>query len=167
MDQAPVRFWLGQKQVYGLPMASLDGEQLVLYHDRFYVVRGGAALLKRGKPVRFALTSLPAKWKKAITGHMSKDKQITAGDLQRLPEPVLRTEQKLNINEKNDSSKLTQRLPAKIPELKTASKGDKTVPDTVSEKEEQVSKPAKPKGKRGEGTVKVERIGFTCPYCKS
>ena len=167
MDQETVRFWLGQKQVYGLSVARLDEEQLVSYRDRFYVVRGGAALLKRGKLVRFAPSSLPAKWKKAINGHQSKDKENSAGDLHRVPEPVQRPKRGFKTGAQNDSSELTQRSPAKVPELKTASEGDKTLPDTISEKEGHGGKPGKPKVKRREATGKPGKVGFSCPYCKS
>lgn len=64
-----VRFWLDRnKQVYGLVNAKSDEELLVLYQSRYYVVRGDAAVLKSGRPVRFTASSLPASWKKILEG---------------------------------------------------------------------------------------------------
>lgn len=64
----PVSFSMDNKNCVGKKAATIEDQALVFYRDRYYVVLGGVALAKGGKPVRYSLTSLPVAWKRALKG---------------------------------------------------------------------------------------------------
>jgi len=65
-----VSFWLENRNCFGMKAAVSGDQVLVLYRDRYYVVTGGAAQTKGGKPVRFSTSSLPTAWKRALKGDL-------------------------------------------------------------------------------------------------
>lgn len=65
-----VTFWLDNKNAAGTKTAQHGDQMLVSYRDRFYVVKGGAAVMKGGKPLRYSQTSLPGLWKKLQSGEV-------------------------------------------------------------------------------------------------
>jgi hypothetical protein len=63
-----VTFWMENKNCVGKTAAVIGDQSLVCYRDRYYLLQGGVAQTRGGKPVRFSLTSLPANWKRALKG---------------------------------------------------------------------------------------------------
>jgi hypothetical protein len=61
-----VKFWLDNKNVAGNRVANLGDQVLVEYRSRLYVVANGAAVMKGGKALRYAPTTLPADWRKIL-----------------------------------------------------------------------------------------------------
>jgi len=65
-----VTFWLDNKNSAGTKTAQHGDQMLVSYHDRYYLVKGGSAVMKGGKPLRYSQTSLPGLWKKLQPGEV-------------------------------------------------------------------------------------------------
>lgn len=63
-----VSFWLDNKMSSGIKAAEIGTQVLVLYRERYYVIADGAALMKGGRTIRYAKSSLPNLWKKALRG---------------------------------------------------------------------------------------------------
>ena len=69
MDE-PITFWLDNKISSGFKVTEIGSQTLVSYRDKYYVVVGGAALMKGVRPLHYSKTSLPLVWKKAMKGIM-------------------------------------------------------------------------------------------------
>jgi hypothetical protein len=69
MEEA-ITFWLDNKICSGFKVSEIGRETLVLYRDKYYVVVGGAALMKGVRPLYYSKTSMPTVWKKALKGIM-------------------------------------------------------------------------------------------------
>jgi hypothetical protein len=69
MDE-PITFWLDNKICSGFKAAEIGSQTLVSYRDKYYVVVGGAALMKGVRPLHYSKTSMPLVWKKALKGIM-------------------------------------------------------------------------------------------------
>lgn len=67
MDE-PITFWLDNKICSGFKAAEIGHQTLVSYRDKFYVIVGGAALMKGVRPLHYSKTSMPLLWKKALKG---------------------------------------------------------------------------------------------------
>jgi len=67
MDE-PITFWLDNKICSGFKAAEIGPQTLVSYRDKYYVVVGGAALMKGVRPLHYSKTSMPLLWKKALKG---------------------------------------------------------------------------------------------------
>jgi len=65
-----VSFWLENRNCAGTKTAVIGDQVLLLYRDRYYVVKGGVAQTKGGKPLRFSTSSLPTTWKRALKGEV-------------------------------------------------------------------------------------------------
>ena len=63
-----IMFWLDNKNSAGTKAVVIGDQALVLYRNRYYVVTGGAAQTKGGKPLRYSMSSLPSVWKRALKG---------------------------------------------------------------------------------------------------
>jgi hypothetical protein len=63
-----VPFSLDNRNCFGMKAAVSGDQVLVLYRDRYYVVTGGVAQIRGGKPVRFSMSSLPTIWKRLLKG---------------------------------------------------------------------------------------------------
>jgi len=63
-----VQFWLDNKMSTGIKVAGFNGQLLVLYRERYYLVENGAARMLGRRPLRYSKSSLPAIWKKALAG---------------------------------------------------------------------------------------------------
>lgn len=70
MTDESITFWLDNRKCAGIKAALIGNQHLVLYRDRYYVVSGGAAQTRAGKPLRFSTSSLPSAWKLALKGEM-------------------------------------------------------------------------------------------------
>jgi hypothetical protein len=74
-----VSFSLENRNCFGMK-AAMNGDQvLVLYRERYYVVTGGVAQTKGGRPVRFSTSSLPTAWKRALNGELLPTVPATSG----------------------------------------------------------------------------------------
>ncbi len=69
MDE-PITFWLDNKICSGFKAAEIGSQILVSYRDKYYVVVGGAALMKGVRPLHYSKSSMPLLWKKALKGIM-------------------------------------------------------------------------------------------------
>lgn len=175
MKPDTVRFWLDRnKQVYGLVNAKAEGELLVLYQSRYYVVRGDAAVLRSGRPVRFTASSLPATWKKLLEG-------VPEDGVLPLTEPDS-TSSKSNIgaalcpvSTENRTEEAAVSLVMETTEcVKDIERGGTDMhsegqgQEVVEIKEEVKEATVPPKrAKKGEGVKapKGEPVAFECPYC--
>ena len=63
-----ITFWLDNKISSGFKVAEIGRQTLVMYRDKYYVVVGGAALMKGVRPLHYSKTSMPTLWKKALKG---------------------------------------------------------------------------------------------------
>ena len=174
MKPDTVRFWLDRnKQVYGLVTAKAEGDLLVLYQSRYYIVRGDASILKNGRPVRFTPSTLPASWRRILTGVPEN------GDL-----PLLEPSSTPSKWDKADApspfSTEKRKDEAEASHVETAieatTEKERGGTDLMSEdqhgdneirKDEEVTAAAPKKSRKGEGAKpsKGEPITFTCPYC--
>lgn len=175
MKPDTVRFWLDRnKQVYGMVNARSDNELLVLYQSRYYVVRGDAAVLRSGRPVRFTASSLPASWKKLLEG-------VTGDGVLPLMEPESASsksnagEALCPVSTENRTEEVAVSLALETTEcVEDTERGDVDMHiegqgQEAGETKEEVKKaPVSPKRtKKGEGVKapKVEQVAFECPYC--
>lgn len=67
MDEA-ITFWLDNKISSGFKVAEIGSQALVSYRDKYYIVVGGAALMKGVRPLHYSKSSMPLLWKKALKG---------------------------------------------------------------------------------------------------
>lgn len=63
-----ITFWLDNKISSGFKVAEIGTQTLVLYRDKYYLVVGGAAMMKGVRPLHYSKTSMPLLWKKALKG---------------------------------------------------------------------------------------------------
>jgi len=75
MEEA-VTFWLDNKISSGFKVAEIGNQILVSYRDKYYVIVGGAALMKGVRPLHYSKSSMPLLWKKAMKGILPP--QLTA-----------------------------------------------------------------------------------------
>lgn len=83
-----VSFWMENKNCVGKTAAVIGEQSLVCYRDRYYLLQGGVAQTRGGKPLRFSRTSLPANWKRALNGEVQFPAALPAAS-DPVPEPVL------------------------------------------------------------------------------
>lgn len=63
-----ITFWLDNKICSGFKVSEIGKQTLVSYRDKYYVIVGGAALMKGVRPLHYSKTSMPLVWKKAMKG---------------------------------------------------------------------------------------------------
>ena len=142
----PVSFWLENRNCAGIKAAELGDQVLVLYRDRYYVVTGGAAQTRAGKPLRFSLSSLPATWKRALKGEV-------------LPPVTLPSE--------------TEVLPTATTSRRERKKTEEPVmtelhQETAPEKSEKTDLPLAKARRKGEAKpVHQPPVVANCPYCNA
>lgn len=145
IEHSAVRFWLGNKQVYGRPTATIDNEQLVLYHGKYYLLCGGSPRFKRGRPVYYTESSMPAFWRRSIAGQLEQPaKHEENRDTPPSPAttaPIIRSE-----TDSKENSMSTEEHAASVPDKQPARK-------TRS----QPRKRRAPEDMNG--------IDVSCPYC--
>ena len=147
MEEA-ITFWLDNKICSGFKVSEIGKESLVLYRDKYYVVVGGAALMKGVRPLHYSKTSMPTVWKKAMKGIMPPTAAvIDYPEDENLP-VTTSTKKERTAMQKN-----------------TASLSD------LSEDQQPVTKPAHTSAKRSVAAdlkpVKIIQavVVATCPYC--
>ncbi len=163
MKPETVRFWLDNRQVYGVVHGRIDGDLLVSYQKRFYVIRGDVPLMKNRRPMRFSASTLPAIWKKTLLGapdYSTQTGQSSAAVQDDLsssgPDPVpLKARQKTKgLGTLGKVQKIERAIMENV---------DETPKEEIQVEEKRISKRAK-KRETGKNT-KGEPVIFECPYC--
>ena len=138
-----VSFWMDNKNCTGKNVVIIEDQTLVLYRDRYYVLKDGTALSKGGKPLRYSLSSLPVPWKRALKGEAQ------------LPAAVVTEPEPMQATPKQPRQK--KEKPVML----------EPIPETVTiEPEKQPVKVSKPTKKVDKHSVKAPVIAI-CPYCKT
>ncbi len=143
-----ITFWLDNKISSGFKVAEIGSQALVSYRDKYYIVVGGAALMKGVRPLHYSKTSMPLQWKKALKGILPP------------PAPIFE-------HPEDDFLPIT-----------TSTKKERTVmPKSTSSLQEQPEdqlqavKPVFPAAKKSSAAdmkpVKIVQtvVAATCPYC--
>lgn len=123
-----VTFWMENKNCVGKTAAIIEDQVLVVYRDRYYVLQGGVALIKGGKPLRFSQSSLPSHWKRALKGELQLPAAI-ATEVDSIPDPtpqkLLRKKtEKPAMTEQQQEPTVEQSAEAPSPTLKSPKKSD-------------------------------------------
>jgi hypothetical protein len=141
-----VSFWLENRNCAGTKTSVLGDQVLVLYRDRYYVVKGGVAQVKGGKPLRFSTSSLPSAWKRALKGDVQTPMTSPSGIA-----PVSTTRPPKRERKKTEKPVMPEPQQETAPE-----KSRETVP-TVARA------PRKVEAK----TVAQPPVVANCPYCNA
>ncbi|GAM10412.1 hypothetical protein OR1_02701 [Geobacter sp. OR-1] len=140
----PITFWLENRHCSGTIAAVIGVQQLVHYRDRYYVVEGGAAQTRAGKPLRFSNSSLPASWKLALKGEVPVPAvSFTETEPAPLPQKPKRE------RKKTEASDMEKQQEETVPELKVTA----PLPG------------AKPKRKSEAKPAAHPPVVANCPYC--
>jgi hypothetical protein len=143
-----ITFWLDNKICSGFKLAEIGKQTLVSYRDKYFVIVGGAALMKGVRPLHYSRTSMPLIWKKAMKGI--------------LPAPVEAIE-----HAEDEFLPVTTSTKKERTAMKTTS----TSVSELSEDQPQTIKPAPTAQKKSAATdIKPAKIvqsvvATTCPYC--
>ena len=147
MNEA-VTFWLDNKVSSGLKVAEIGRRILVSYRERFYVVEGGAALMKGSKPLHYSRTSLPTDWKKAQRGIYSQTFDTVTG-----PEEGILP---VTTSHKRERKKMSSATVA-TPTQQEGASVNATVPQPASQQKKlSAAKPA---------ATHQTAVTASCPYC--
>lgn len=143
MDES-VTFWLENRKCAGMKTSVIGDQQLVLYRDRYYVVTGGAAQTRAGKPLRYSMSTLPSPWKLALKGEPPASVPAsTETDLISIPRKP-----------KNDR-KTTEGPVMTEPQQKTVTELNQNTP----------AQTARPKRRSEPKSAAPSVVGANCPYC--
>lgn len=145
-----VSFWLDNKMSSGIKAAEIGNQILALYRERYYVIADGAALTKGGRTIRYAKSTLPAVWKKALRGIMpqpSAEQPETAPDEASMPRPTTTRKERPPVNS-----------PSAAPATGVATATAVSVPQTPIKMPQLRKKPeTKPAAQAS--------VTAVCPYC--
>ncbi|MDD2337710.1 MAG: hypothetical protein PHD01_14180 [Geobacteraceae bacterium] len=163
MKPETVRFWLDNRQVYGVTHGEIDGDLLVSYQKRFYVIRGDVPLMKNRRPMRFTATTLPAIWKKALLG--APDSSSQTGQSSAAVQDDLSPSGPDPIRPKARKETKALETLGKVQKIERAimENVNETPKEEIQVEEKRISKRVK-KGETGKST-KGEPVIFECPYC--
>lgn len=149
---AVVTFWLDNKNAAGTKTAQHGDQMLVSYRDRFYVVKGGSAVMKGGKPLRYSQTSLPGLWKKLQSG------EVQVPDSALLVTTVLAEKPTVTRKPLVKKEKEVSVMPEAAAEVKT--------PDIpVVSRKQPAEKTAKTARKTETKQPVQTAVSADCPYC--
>jgi hypothetical protein len=174
MNPDTVRFWLENRQVYGLVNARVEGEQLVSYKNRYYVVRNNAVVIENGRLQRFTASTLPAAWKRVVNGvpqsgtlplldtdsTLSKSNNVTALCSTTTDRRSNEAEAHQVLDSMEDNEE-TERV------VVTMIDGEAQGQEMENKEKEKDAPVAAKRAKKGEGAKvpKGEPVTFECPYC--
>ena len=147
-----ITFWLDNKICSGFKVAEIGKQTLVSYRDKYYVVVGGAALMKGVRPLHYSRTSMPLLWKKAMKGILPPSVPvIDYPEDENLP-ATTSTKKERTVMQKNTTSisELSEELPRAMTPPPAASK------KIASAKAATDTKPVK---------ISQAAVAATCPYC--
>jgi hypothetical protein len=147
-----ITFWLDNKISSGFKVAEIGSQTLVSYRDKYYVVVGGAALMKGVRPLHYSKTSMPLVWKKAMKGIMPPPAPVfDHPEEENLPVTTsTKKERTTMIKSATLVSELSADQPQVITPPLTASK------KSVTAKASTDIKPFK---------IAQDVVAATCPYC--
>lgn len=147
MDET-ITFWLDNKICSGFKISEIGKQTLVAYRDKYYVVVGGAAMMKGVRPLHYSKTSMPLLWKKAMKGILPPS----------VPEVDYPEDENLPVTTSFKKERTPmQKSTIALPEL--------------PEDQPHVTKPAQTASKKsGVAEIKPVKIiqavvATTCPYC--
>lgn len=151
MDET-ITFWLDNKISSGFKVAEIGSQSLVSYRDKYYVVVGGAALMKGVRPLHYSKTSMPLVWKKAMKGIMPPPVPvIDHPEEENLPVTTSTKKERTTMKKSTTSvSELSEDQPQAITPPLTASK------KSVTAKAATDIKPFK---------IAQDVVAAACPYC--
>jgi len=142
-----ITFWLDNKICSGFKIAEIGTQILVSYRDKYYIIVGGAALMKGVRPLHYSKTSMPLLWKKAMKGI--------------LPPPVAATE-----------SLIDEFLPITTSTKKERKQMQKEIIESESTEVQIVARKTAPTVSRKSVATEVKPVKITqtvvaaiCPYC--
>ena len=139
-------FWLDNRNCFGIKAAVSGDQILVLYRDRYYVVTGGAAQTKGGKPVRYSTSSLPTTWKRALKGDILPPATTPSGT-----DSVITTNPPKRERRKAEKPAMQELQQETAPEII-----EKTPPPIVKAPRKTGAKPAI-----------QQPVATDCPYCNA
>ncbi len=141
-----VSFWMENKSCVGKLALTIGDQSLVIYRERYYLLKGGTAETRGGKPLRYSLSSLPATWKLALKGGL----QALPAAAQAEPDsdPVAMIPKRPRVKK--------EQLIVPEPQLET-------VPVEIEEVPLKAAKPAK----RADKPAPQEPVIANCPNCSS
>jgi hypothetical protein len=147
MDET-ITFWLDNKISSGFKVADIGNQTLVSYRDKYYVVVGGAALMKGIRPLHYSKTSMPLVWKKAMKGIMPPPTTVfDHPEDENLPVTTSTKKERTTMQKNSTSiSELSEDRPQVIKPVLTASR--KSAAADI--------KPVK---------ITQAVVAATCPYC--
>lgn len=190
-NPSAVSFWLDNRQVNGTMIAAADGEKLVKYGQKFYVVVG-----KDPSRRHFTRSSLPPKWKQILSNGgalpspspptakveagqalVEKKKVRASRAAQREKSPEVSAHPELTVitaSTPTEGSPTMDSSPSKAesPVKKRAPKPEKIkVADPANNvgalpvpREQQVKQASR--GKAAPGVKEQEKVASCCPYCQ-
>jgi hypothetical protein len=137
-----VTFWLENRNCAGTKAATIGDQVLVLYRDRYYVVSGGSAQTRGGKPLRFSPSSLPTVWKRALKGEVLPPATPT--------DPVPTISAPKRERQKTEKPVMSEPQPVAAPEAR-----------------EKTPQPAKAPKKTEKNAAPQPPLMANCPYCST
>ena len=138
-----VSFYMDNKNCVGKIAVTIGDQSLVIYRDRYYVLRDGTAQSKGGKPLRYSLSSLPMPWKRALKGEVQLPAALAAETA-----PVQKTSKQAR----------TKREKPVMPE---------PIPETVTPVPEKQPVKAAKSARKGDKLSAKAPVIANCPYCKT
>jgi hypothetical protein len=145
-----VTFWMENKNCVGMTAAISGDQALVIYRDRYYVLQGGVAQTKGGKPLRFSQSSLPPSWKRALKGEVQLPEPIPAV-LDAQPRPVKRERKKMENPAKEENQAMSEQKQESAPE-----------------KSDMLPGPALKVSKKSDARPAIQPpVVANCPYCNT
>jgi hypothetical protein len=121
-------FWLENRKCAGIKSAVIGAQQLIFYRDRYYVVTGGAAQTRAGKPLRFSASSLPSPWKLALKGEspipVTPFPETDPAPLTQKPKREPKKTEKPVMTKPQEETVPAQNLDAPVPEVKPKRKSE-------------------------------------------
>lgn len=148
-----VTFWLDNKVSSGVKMAEIGDQTLVSYREKFYVVEGGAAMMRGSRALHYSKSSLPAVWKRAMRGIIPQRSPLITDEDDTLPKMTITAKERPKMK--------------KTPQLLTEPAQDRThQTDTGDPAPARPAKKQTKSMKKGENqTGTLAPVIAACPYC--
>ena len=147
-----ITFWLDNKISSGFKVAEIGKQTLVSYRDKYYLVVGGAALMKGVRPLHYSKTSMPLLWKKAMKGILPPSvPAIDHPDDENLPVTTWTKKERTAMQKSTTSTaELSEDQPQALKPALTAAK------KSAAAKSSAETKPIR---------IIQSVVEATCPYC--
>ncbi len=154
-----VTFWLDNKVSSGVKVAEIGGQTLVSYRDKFYVVEGGAAMMRGSRPLHYSKSSLPAAWKRAMRGMTPRLDAVSTPEDDTLPRMTITGKERTKMeksspaaaNDRAETEQTQDQLPQTMPAHSVSAKAEKRPAKSLKKVENQAGAQA--------------AVVAACPYC--